>query len=239
VLTRVEARLPQGGREVDDRFDDFFDPAAAAVVSIDMIRSHLAHPTDCPCPAGERGISSIGRTDAFHRAARELGIPIIHTRSVLRRDTPDDPRGNRATWRRLLEWQDEANPLLDQHVVEDTSWIDFVTEVDERDLIVHKKRLSGFAATDLDFLLRNLGKRIVVITGIFMDACDLSTASAAADLDYKVLTLSDVVVGSTPEMERAALDIFASYIGLVVASADLVGEWNARIAANQTNEVAA
>jgi nicotinamidase-related amidase len=238
VLTRVEARLPGATREVDDRFDDFFDPATTAVVSIDMIRSHLGHPTDCPCPAGQRGIDSIARTDAFHRAARELGIPIIHTRSVLRRDTPDDPRDNRATWRRLLEWQREDAGLLDQHVIEGTEWIDFVTEVDDRDLIVHKKRLSGFAATDLDFLLRNLGKRVVVITGIFMDACDLSTSYAATDLDYKVLTLSDVVVGSTPEMERSAFDIFATYIGLVVPSTDLIGEWTARIA-DQTVEAAA
>ena len=239
MLTDVQARLPGGRRRVDERFDDFFDPREAAIVSIDMVRSHLDHPVDCPCPAGERGIASIQPTNAFHSQARELGIPIIHTRSTLRRGTPDDPRYDRATWRRILEWSGEANALLDEHVVENTRWVEFVTEVDDRDLVVQKKRLSGFAATDLDFLLRNLRKRTVVITGIFMDACDLSTAYAAADLDYKVITVADVVRGSTDAMEKAALDIFSSYIGLVLESDELVGEWRARLKTEQTARSAA
>jgi biuret amidohydrolase len=233
MLTAVEAVVPGGRRRVDERFDDFFDPRSTAVVSIDMVRSHLGHTVDCPCPAGERGIESIEPTNAFHRQAREVGIPIIHTRSTLRRATPDDPPSDRATWRRILEWSGESNPLLDEHVVEGTPWVDIVTEFDERDLLVQKKRLSGFAATDLDFLLRNLRKRVVVITGIFADACDLSTAYAAADLDYKVITVADVVRGSTDALERAALDIFASYLGLVLDSGELVGEWRARVAAEQ------
>lgn len=239
MLTDVEAIVPGGRRRVDKRFDDFFDPRATAVVSIDMVRSHLGHPVDCPCPAGARGIDSIAPTDEFHRRARELDVPIIHTRSTLRRATPDDPPSNRATWRRILEWSGVATPLLDEHVVEGTPWVELVTEVDERDLFVRKKRLSGFAATDLDFLLRNLGKRIVVITGIFADACDLSTAYAAADLDYKVITVADVVRGSNDEMERAALDIFASYIGLVLDSNELVGEWRARAGAERAAQAAA
>ena len=61
-----------------------------------------------------------------------------------------------------------------------------------------------------------------------IDACDLSTAFGAADLDYKVIVPRDVVRGSSPEMERAALDIISSYVGLVVESDDLLGEWTAR-----------
>lgn len=99
------------------------------------------------------------------------------------------------------------------------------------DLVVHKKRLSAFTATDLDYVLRNLGRGTVVIDGIFIDACDLSTAFQASDLGYKVITVADVVRGSSAEMEQAALSIFSSYIGLVVDSADLLAEWNARMTA--------
>lgn len=228
MKTDVRARIPDGTKLVDETFSDFFNPEKTAVVSIDMIRSHLGHPTDCPCPGGEEAITSIEVTDEFHRRVRAAGVPIIHARSYLRRGAIDDPRGDRATWRRLLEWNSTSTPLLDEHVVEGTEWVDFLTEVEEGDLIVHKKRMSAFAATDLDFLLRNLGVEIVIIDGIFADACDLSTAFQATDLDYKVMTVDDVVCGSNDQMKSSALDIFATYIGLVVNSDQLVSEWEAR-----------
>lgn len=228
MLTEIQARLPEGRRVVSSLFDDFFEPDRTAVISIDMIKSHLGHPTDCPCPGGERGIEKIEPTNAFHREARRLGVPIIHCRSFLRPGDVDDPRENRATWRRLLEWGGDTPPLLDQHVVDGTEWVDFVTEVEEGDLIVNKKRMSAFVATDLDFILRNKGITTVVIDGIFIDACDLSTAFHAADRDYKVIAVGDIVPGSSDEMTAAALNIIATYIGLVVDAGDLVAEWEAR-----------
>ena len=74
---------------------------------------------------------------------------MIHTRTTLRRDRMDDPPDGSANWRRILHWEGAAGPLLDQHVVEDTRWIEFMTEVAAEDLVVHKKRLSAFNATDL------------------------------------------------------------------------------------------
>jgi biuret amidohydrolase len=228
VLTDVHASLRGERRPVGDHFDDFFDPADTAVISIDMIRSHLDHPVDCPCPGGERAQEAIVLTDAFHRSARAVGIPIIHARSTLRPGAIDDPPHDHANWRRILTWEGAAAPLLPEHVVRGTRWVEFMTEVLPEDLTVEKRRLSAFTATDLDFLLRNLGRRVLVIDGIFIDACDLSTAFQASDLDYKVITVADVVRGSSPEMEQAALSIFSSYIGLVLDSHDLVAEWQAR-----------
>jgi nicotinamidase-related amidase len=191
-----------------------------------MHRSHLDGP-DCPCP-GLRGREAIEPTDRFHRAARAVGVPVIHVRTWLRRDGVDDARANRASWRRILEWSGEATPAIEEHVIEGTRWTEFLTEVEPEDLVVHKKRFSSFVATDLDFLLRNLRRDTLVIDGIFVDACDLSTGFDAANLDYKVLVPQDVVRGSSEEMERAAFAIFSSYVGLVVDSHELVAEWEAR-----------
>jgi nicotinamidase-related amidase len=228
MLTDVHAYLRGDQRLVTAEFDDYFDPSATAILSIDMHRSHLEDPVACPCP-GPRGLEAIEPTDRFHRAARALGIPIVHVRTYLRRGGVDDARGARAAWRRILRWSGEAGPLLDEHVVEGTRWTEFVTEVLPQDLIVHKKRLSSFVATDLDLLLRNLRTDTVVIEGIFTDACDLSTALDAANLDYKVLVPRDVARGSSEEMEEAALAIISSYVGLVVDSDELIGEWRARL----------
>jgi nicotinamidase-related amidase len=227
MLTDVHAYLRGERRLLPDTVDDYFDPALTAIVSIDMHRSHLDGP-DCPCP-GPRGRDAIEPTDRFHREARAAGIPIIHVRTWLRRGGIDDARGNRASWRRILEWSGEATAAIEEHVIEGTRWTEFLTEVEPEDLIVHKKRFSSFVATDLDFLLRNLRRDTLVIDGIFIDACDLSTGFDAANLDYKVLVPRDVVRGSSDEMEDAALAIFSSYIGLVVDSDELSAEWNARL----------
>ena len=45
---------------------------------------------------------------------------------------------------------------------------------------VGKKRLSIFYPTDLDFLLRNMRRRTVVLTGGFTDCCVLNAAFAAS-----------------------------------------------------------
>jgi biuret amidohydrolase len=226
MLTDVHAYLRGERRAVTDVLDDYFDPQSTAIVSIDMHRSHLDG-LDCPCP-GPRGREAIEPTDRLHRSARRLGIPVIHVRTWLRRDGVDDARANRASWRRILEWSGEATPAIEEHVIEGTRWTEFLTEVLPEDLIVHKKRFSSFAATDLDFLLRNLRRDTLVVDGIFVDACDLSTGFDAANLDYRVLVPRDVVRGSSEEMERAAFSIFSCYIGLVVDSDELVAEWESR-----------
>jgi nicotinamidase-related amidase len=197
-----------------------------------MHRSHLDG-LDCPCP-GPRGVEAIAPTDEFHRAARKLGIPVIHVRTWLRRDGVDDARASRASWRRILEWSGEATAAIDDHVIEGTRWTEFMTEVEPSDLVVHKKRFSSFVATDLDFLLRNLRRDTLVIDGIFIDACDLSTGFDAANLNYKVLVPQDVVRGSSEEMERAAFAIFSSYVGLVVNSDELLAEWRERTKSSNT-----
>ena len=143
----------------------------------------------------------------------------------------DRPGSRPARRPRGREREGAAGPLLEQHVVEGTRWVEFVTEVRPEDLIVQKKRLSAFTATDLDFLLRNMGKRVVVIDGIFIDACDLATAFHASDLDYRVIALADIVRGSSEEMERAALNVLSSYVGLVLDSGELLAEWQARAGA--------
>src|SRR3954469_22515616 len=105
MLTNLHAHLRGERRPVLDRFEDFFDPDDAAVISIDMVRSHLDDPVRCPCPGGARGQEAIALTDRFHRNVRAAGVPVIHVRSTLRPGAVDDPRENHATWRRILLWE--------------------------------------------------------------------------------------------------------------------------------------
>ncbi len=215
-------------RQLPPGFEEFADRARTAVISIDMHQGHLADTPDCPCPA-PRAREIVAPIDAFHDRARALGVPIIHVRTVLRRGGVDDVKGGKAAWRLVFPLFVGAIPNADEHAIEGTRWTEFETRVEPDDLIVQtKKRLSVFYPTDLDFLLRNLGARTVILNGGFTDCCVLNAAFDASNHDYRVVVLRDLVRGTNDEMEAAALKMVSLHLGLVMDSADLLAEWEGR-----------
>lgn len=212
-------------RELETGFEDYLDPGSTAIVSIDMHRGHLDPSPDCPCPA-PRAREIVEPIDAFHESVRALGVPIIHVKSVLRAGGVDDVRGIPSAWRRTFPLHLGPIPNADAHAIEGSRWTELVTRVEPEDLMVAtKRRLSVFHPTDLDFLLRNLKLTTIVINGGFTDCCVLNAAFDAANLNYRVVVARDLVRGTDPGLEAAALSMISLHLGLVVDSADLLAEW--------------
>lgn len=210
----------------DDPFADWICLEDTAVLSIDMHLGHLSDDPMCPCPA-PRGREIIGPVDVFHRQARALGVPIIHVRSVLRATGEDDLKGNApAAWRSLVSLYADPLPGKNQHALEDSKWTEFATEVLPEDLIVQtKRRLSPFYPTDLDFLLRSMGVKRLVINGGMTDCCVLLGAFEASNLGYRVCVASDLVRGSSAELEHAALRMLSLHCALVMESEWVLEAW--------------
>lgn len=219
--------LPEG-------FEEFLASTATAIVSIDLHQGHLAQTPDCPCPA-PRAREVVDGVNRFHSAARGLGIPIIHVKSVLRRDGSDDVNGIKSAWRFVFPLYVGPIPNSDQHARAGSRWTQFVTEVADGDHIVEtKKRLSAFYPTDLDFLLRNMGVKRLVLDGCMTDCCILNTAFDASNLGYRVIVARDLVRGTNEEMEDAALKMISLHVGLVADSDDLIAAWRHRREGAQT-----
>jgi nicotinamidase-related amidase len=70
------------------------------------------------------------------------------------------------------------------------------------DVVVVKKRVSAFAGSDLDVVLRGLGVDGLVLTGIATSGVVLSTVRQAADLDYRLTVLADGCLDSDPEVHQ-------------------------------------
>jgi nicotinamidase-related amidase len=68
--------------------------------------------------------------------------------------------------------------------------------------VIVKKRVSAFAGSDLDVLLRAGGVRHVVLAGIATGGVVLSTVRQAADLDYRITVLEDGCADADPEIHR-------------------------------------
>lgn len=220
-------------RSLPAGFEEFLTAAGTAIVSIDLHQGHLADSPDCPCPA-PRAREVVAGVNRFHAAARALNVPVIHVKSVLRRDGSDDVKGIKSAWRFVFPLYVGPIPNSDQHAIQGSRWTQFVTEVADGDHVIDtKKRLSAFYPTDLDFLLRNMGIRRLVLNGCMTDCCILNTAFDASNLGYRVIVVRDLVRGTNAEMEDAALKMISLHAGLVVESRDLIEQWRAQINADK------
>jgi nicotinamidase-related amidase len=70
------------------------------------------------------------------------------------------------------------------------------------ELLVTKRRVSAFAGSDLDVVLRTKGIDALVLSGIATSGVVLSTLREAADLDFDLTVLSDGCADADPEVHR-------------------------------------
>src|SRR5579871_6284485 len=70
------------------------------------------------------------------------------------------------------------------------------------EVVVTKHRVSAFAGTDLDMILRANGIETLVLAGIATSGVVLSTVRHAADADYRLVVVADGCGDRDPEVHR-------------------------------------
>src|SRR3954452_2340535 len=83
---------------------------------------------------------------------------------------------------------------------------------DEDDYFVLKPKHSGFFSTTLETLLRYLGSRKLILTGIAGNFCVLFTANDAYMRDYDLIIPSDCTASNTAEENRQALALMKKFL---------------------------
>jgi nicotinamidase-related amidase len=74
------------------------------------------------------------------------------------------------------------------------------------DVLVTKRRVSAFAGSDLDMVLRAGDIDHLVLTGIATSGVVLSTLRQAADLDFGLTVLADGCLDADPEVHRVLVE---------------------------------
>jgi nicotinamidase-related amidase len=74
------------------------------------------------------------------------------------------------------------------------------------EIVVTKHRVSAFAGTDLDLMLRANGIETLILTGIATSGVVLSTLRHAADADYRLLVVGDCCSDGDEEVHRVLLE---------------------------------
>ena len=146
--------------------------------------------------ARERTIPQAGRLLA---AARAAGVEIVHT--IIRSLTADG---------RDRSLDHKLTPI---HVAPDDPAGDPVPALKPAgDEIVLPKTSSGvFNSTMLDYLLRNMGIRTLIVAGIMTDQCVDMAVRDGADRGYLVTCVTDACMAATRERHEAALRAFGGY----------------------------
>ncbi|MDI5968191.1 isochorismatase family cysteine hydrolase [Streptomyces sp. SL13] len=127
-------------------------------------------------------------------AARAAGLPVIHVAVGFRTGHPEVSARNASFGRIATSGAfAEGDPGAAIH-----------PDVAPRpeDVVVTKRRVSAFAGSDLDVVLRAGGIHGLVLTGIATSGVVLSTLRQAADLDFDLTVLADACLDDDPEVHR-------------------------------------
>jgi nicotinamidase-related amidase len=203
---------------ITEKDKNLVDPNRVAVLVIDMHKGHLGEndPKDAVCPT-LLGRKIIPALESFLAEARELSIPVIFVRFTARKDFVDC---------KMKFWRSEkilsAAPRFQELNIEPIPEDSFVIRPRAEDYLVTKKRYSGFYATDLEILLRQLDIETLVLTGIDTDACVLSTGWDAVNRDFLTFILRDCTHCSSEENKQSALRIMDRWVGWVMESGEFL-----------------
>lgn len=93
---------------------------------------------------------------------------------------------------------------------------------ESHDLIVVKRRYSGFFQTDLDLTLRDMKVDTVIVIGVVTNICVRSTVHDAFFHGYKVIVPHDCVAATGPREQESSLYDIGTHFGWVSSSNDVV-----------------
>ncbi len=91
-------------------------------------------------------------------------------------------------------------------VTDSTTQIHASVEPQPDEPVVTKLRVSAFAGSDLEVILRSRQIETLILTGIATSGVVLSTLREAADKDYGLIVLSDACLDADPEVHRVLIE---------------------------------
>ncbi|WP_326592449.1 cysteine hydrolase [Streptomyces sp. NBC_01294] len=196
------------------------DPATTALLTVECQNGVVGEESALPELAKEaRDSGMLGRVAALVDAARGAGVQVLHAVAERR---PDGLGANSNARLFRAAGRLPVRQLTGSRAVEVAAPI----VVAERDMVVRRLHgLSPMAGTDLDALLRNLGIRTLVVTGVSSNIAIPNTVFDAVNLGYQVVVPADAIAGvpasCTAEVIRNSLALVAA----ITTAEDLLKQW--------------
>jgi len=141
----------------------------------------------------------INPTSKVLAAARQAGIKIIYLKMGYHEDLSDIGTEESPNRVRHLQFMHVGDTIITPNgsksriLIRDSWGTDIVPELKPQsgDIVMYKTRFSGFYKTELDSILKQLGKKYLIITGCTTSICVESTVRDAMFRDYSSIVLED------------------------------------------------
>jgi nicotinamidase-related amidase len=133
------------------------------------------------------------------QAARAAQVPVMFVRVAFRVGYPEAGASNKnfSAIAQAGDAMTETHPATQVHAA---------LEPKPDEPVILKRRVSAFSGSDLDVLLRAAQADTLVLAGLSTSGVVLSTLRQAADLDYRLVVLSDACADNDPEVHRVLME---------------------------------
>jgi len=134
------------------------------------------------------------------KAARKIGMQVIHSQVVFRPGWPEVSSRNK------LFASIKSSPQHRQLFEGAAGAIHPALGPEAGDILVTNHRVSSFAGSDLEMILRATNTETIIMFGIATSGVVLSTLVEACDADYRVAVIRDCCVDLDEELHSALLN---------------------------------
>jgi nicotinamidase-related amidase len=199
---------------------EMLDPAHTAVLTMELQRGVVGDAAVIRTLADE--VAALGIVDnaaRIVRAARTAGARVVHCTAEFRPDRAGSS---------------DNSPMLrmiakgDAHLVIGSPEAGVVPELgpEPSDVIASRTHgLTPFPGTDLDQILRNLGVRTVVATGVSVNIGVTGMVMGAVDRGYRVVVVTDAVAGVPREYSEAVIEHTLAPLATRATTDQVVAAW--------------
>lgn len=208
----------------DEFLRSILDPSTTAVLTMELQEGVVGSAVALPALAEEvRRTGTLENVRRLCASARDAGARVVHC-TIERRS---DGAGGAMNCRLLAATARSARQRGGDGLAAGAPGTALVDGLhDDRDIVVSRIHgLTPFTSTSLDQVLRNLGVRTVIATGVSLNIGVLGMVLSAVDLGYQVVVPRDAVVGIPRDYADAVVENTLSLLATVVPTDDVVAAW--------------
>ena len=176
--------MPRSRRKRHDLHGNAPDESPVVLLIIDMINAFDFDGAKGMLPRALQAAKAVAR---LKRRARRAGVPAVYVNDNFGR------------------WRSDFRQILEHCLSSPGRGIARLLAPSRNDYFVLKPKHSGFQFTTLELLLRHLGARTLVLTGVAGNFCVLFTAHDAYMRDYRLVVPRDCIASLTEDDDRQAL----------------------------------
>lgn len=204
------------------RLAEQLDPATTVLLTVECQEGVVGRESALPELAeAARSSGALGNVARLVAAAHEAGVQVMHAVAERRLDGRG-ANGNARLFRAA------ARLPVQQHSGSAAVRIAEPIEVADEDLVVRRLHgLSPVAGTDVDALLRNLGCRTLIVTGVSANVAIPNAVFDAVNLGYTVVVPGDAVAGVPVDYTPAMIRNTLALVSTVTTTGEMLGCWKA------------